>query len=105
MIMDGWQTANYLDDIMCKHETEWCKNHVYCIACSYYKINNFTTKEHKTNADRIRSMTDEELAYSNYIPCPYNDDSCGECKFGWHERKQTCEECKLEWLRTTIKKQ
>lgn len=22
---------------MCKHETEWCKNHVHCETCGYYK--------------------------------------------------------------------
>ena len=52
-----------------------------------------------TDADRIRAMSDEELAASNYIPCPYADDCCGECKYGWHEQAQTCEECKLEWLK------
>ena len=54
----------------------------------------------ETNADRIRAMTDEELAKSPFFPCPYDldDDGYGECKYGWHERKQTCEECKLEWL-------
>lgn len=56
-----------------------------------------------TNADRIRAMSDEELANSIYIPCPYDDYGYGECKFGWHDREQTCEECKLEWLRETAK--
>jgi len=54
----------------------------------------------KTNADRIRAMSDEELAASHLIiPCFYDDDGYGECKYGWHDRKQTCEECKLEWLK------
>ena len=48
-------------------------------------------------------MSDEKLATSNYIPCPYADDGYGECKYGWHERKQTCEECKLEWLKQPAK--
>ena len=52
-----------------------------------------------SNADRIRAMSDEELAASNYIPCPYDDDGYGECKYGWHKQEQTCEECKLEWLK------
>ena len=53
-----------------------------------------------TNADRIRAMSDEELAASPLIiPCFYDDDGYGECKFGWHNRTQTCEECKLEWLK------
>ena len=50
-----------------------------------------------SNGDRIRSMTDEELAKE--IPCPYMRDMFEECKFGWHEKKQTCEECVLEWIK------
>lgn len=49
-------------------------------------------------SDKIRAMTDEELSKSPYIPCPYDDYGFGECKYGWHTREQTCEECKLEWL-------
>ena len=53
-----------------------------------------------TNADRIRAMSDEELAASPLIiPCFYDDDGYGECKFGWHNRTQSCEECRLEWLK------
>lgn len=66
-------------------------NHLVCIYCG--------RTESMTNADRIRSMSDEELAASVYIPCPYDDGGWGECKYGWHDREQTCEECKLEWLR------
>lgn len=53
-------------------------------------------------SDRIRAMTDKELAESPFIPCPYNDDGYGECKYGWHDREQTCEECKLEWLEEDV---
>ena len=57
-----------------------------------------------TNADRIRAMSDEEMAASHLIiPCFYDDDGYGECKYGWHNREQTCEECKLEWLRQPAK--
>lgn len=52
-----------------------------------------------TNGDRIRAMSDEELAESGLVPCPYNDDGFGECKYGWHDREQTCEECIAEWLK------
>ena len=55
----------------------------------------------KTNADRYRAMSDEELAET--IPCPYMRDCYDECKFGWHERTQTCEECKLDWLKQPVK--
>ena len=48
------------------------------------------------NGDRIRQMTNEELVA--VIPCPYIKDVYDECKFGWRERTQTCEECKLEYL-------
>ena len=44
----------------------------------------------QTNADRIRAMTDEELAKYFSIYC-WSDDWCK------HQRK--CEECWLEWLR------
>lgn len=52
-----------------------------------------------SNGDHFRSMTDEDLAASGILPCPYNPDGEGECKFGWHTQEQTCEECTLEWLR------
>ena len=58
-----------------------------------------------TNGDRIRAMSDEELAASRYSPGPYDDDGYGECKYGWHDREQTCEECKLEWLGMPVNKE
>jgi hypothetical protein len=74
--------------------TEKERRTVEVIDCPYYK------NSKPTNADRIRAMSDEELAASHLIiPCFYDDDGYGECKYGWHDRKQTCEECKLEWLK------
>lgn len=55
----------------------------------------------QTNADRIRAMSDEELAEKMH--CPYIEDVYGECKFGWHTPTQTCFECKLEWLKQPVK--
>lgn len=50
----------------------------------------------QTNADRIRSMTDEELA--ELIMCPYNSD--GEiCEAS----KDNCMQCCLRWLRQPAK--
>jgi hypothetical protein len=46
-------------------------------------------------------MHPEELA--KHIPCPYMRDEYGECKFGWHTRTQTCEECITEWLNSPAK--
>lgn len=50
----------------------------------------------KTNADRIRNMSDEELAES--MPCPYMKDQYDECVHGWHD--YDCSKCKLEWLQS-----
>lgn len=43
----------------------------------------------KTNADKIRAMTDEELAY--WIMCPYDSPYC--------TGTDQCIECTLEWLK------
>ena len=40
----------------------------------------------------------KKLVDSGHISCPYDDWAMGDCKFGWHGREQTCEECTLEWL-------
>jgi 1,2-phenylacetyl-CoA epoxidase PaaB subunit len=59
----------------------------------------------KTNADHIRSMTDEELARFHLLECPRMAEVYGECKYGWHDREQTCEECMLEWLKQPYKEE
>ena len=48
----------------------------------------------ESNADRIRSMTDDELAEMLSEPFPYN---CArqKCNYYW----KTCKECALDWLR------
>lgn len=52
----------------------------------------------QTNADRIRNMSDEELA--EFIPCPYMKDPYDECVHGWHD--YDCSKCKLEWLQSEV---
>lgn len=51
-----------------------------------------------TNADMIRAMSDEELAFSlghdSISDCPYPEEPCNE---------RTCEECFIEWLRQPVK--
>lgn len=54
-----------------------------------------------TNYDVYMSMRPEEFA--KHIQCPYIRDEYGECKFGWHEREQTCVECITEWLNSPVK--
>ena len=44
----------------------------------------------QTNADRIRAMSDEELAY--WVMCPYDDVEPDSCPKG-------CMKCTLEWLK------
>lgn len=61
--------------------------------------------ETPSKADHIRSMTDEELAKFPFLECPYIAEPYGECKYGWHDREQTCEECMLEWLKQPYKEE
>lgn len=87
----------------CKHELfdKCCNDCLYGDPPSNWEAASYYVPD--TNAEKIRSMSDEQLAASYYIPCPYDDGGYGECKFGWHKREQTCEECKLEWLRMPSK--
>ena len=50
----------------------------------------------QTNADRIRNMSDEELA--EFMSCPYMKDMYDERVHGWHD--YDCSKCKLEWLQS-----
>ena len=50
----------------------------------------------QTNADRIRNMSDEELA--EWMLCPYMKGPYDECIHGWHD--YDCSKCKLEWLQS-----
>lgn len=47
----------------CHYETEACKKNVHCTTCPHYVVPEInTTKLYQTNADYIRSLTNEELA-------------------------------------------
>lgn len=61
----------------------------------YFEI---VENDKQTNADRIRNMSDEELAES--MPCPYMKDPYDECIHGWHD--YDCNKCKLEWLQSEV---
>ena len=53
-----------------------------------------------TNADRIRSMTDEELADILFDSCTEYM-GLDECKYpdcNINEQKKVCRKCVLEWL-------
>jgi hypothetical protein len=58
-------------------------------------IQNYDSKQ--TNADRIRSMTDDELALAIVCPAEYdlNFNKNEKCN---GEMKRNCYECSLKWL-------
>ena len=79
-------------------------NHAgFCMltACRFPQVNTdlgFMPPPKRTNADRIRSMTDEELAYfiAYSTPC----ETCIVKKGGSDEcRNTTCPKAWLDWLR------
>lgn len=61
-----------------------------------YLVGTSSVKKRQTNADRIRNMSDEELA--ELMSCPYMKDPYDECVYGWHD--YDCNKCKLEWLQS-----
>lgn len=54
----------------------------------------------QTNADRIRAMTDEELAK---MLSEYTDCICGVYKKGCGKTQDTCVATWLDWLRKEVK--
>ena len=54
----------------------------------------------QTNADRIRSMTDEEMAEWMAKYCERKTVFCPN--FGAHDCQESCEQCWLDWLRTEV---
>lgn len=79
----------------------------YCktTACINPKYSNIGTAQYgqgvqkriATNADRIRSMTDEEFAkffYDTDTEIPW----CDECR-SHHEEPNGCEKCMVDWLK------
>jgi len=78
MLMDGWQTANYLDNMSgCMHETEMCK-YSHCTACKNYVIPNITTttSKHVTVFEKIKSMNIDEFAEWFDEHCSHDTDPC-----------------------------
>lgn len=57
----------------------------------------------QTNADKLRSMSDEELANAKII-CPYSAENMDTCE-KWIVSGDTrdCAACALEWLRQEAK--
>ena len=77
----------------CYGKKDFCENTELCIECPHFVGAGGEYREAPmTNADRIRAMSDEELAVVMYHPfCDKRTDK--ECKaFG------DCNQCALEWL-------
>jgi hypothetical protein len=77
-----------------------------CVSCRFRDYDVPTKWENpfkqKTNADRIRAMSDEELArwisdmWHGFVSKPWCDFRCQNCRGGDDYR---CEKCALEWLK------
>lgn len=70
----------------CKNGNKDCPH--ICLAGSDY--------EPMTNADRIRNMTDEELAI--IIMCPYDGTKNADCFM----EGRNCIQCCMEWLQAEV---
>ena len=72
-----------------------------CYNCGYYltfdELNLYEEKKLITNADRIRAMTDEELAWAYAYRLP----SCYGCEASTIE---DCAKCTLDWLKQESKR-
>lgn len=70
----------------CNGKQGICDCDILCADCKFYDDKG--GKDVKTNADRIRAMSDEELV--NVVVCPHTDN--------WDLCKRCCVECRREWL-------
>lgn len=80
----------------CKYTNE-DGNGTHCRGCIHNAEDHYKPI---TNADRIRNMTDEELAL--IIMCPY-DNLPGECTCEEDDSRANCIKCCLEWLQAEVK--
>ena len=76
-------------------ETE---NGHYCCNCGWDSVKKDYIKR-MTNADRIRSMTDEELAefISKYFSCEYECAVRDKCGSDWD-----CKRATIDWLQSEV---
>jgi hypothetical protein len=61
-----------------------------------YDPDEFFGRKRQTNADRIRKMSDEELAEWHEIYCPGREDIDLACT------KESCRDCWLDWLKSPV---
>lgn len=67
--------------------------------CDFYEDKRKKVIPKTTNADRVRSMTDEELAVICEDGCPPNHECPTMDILGEIVEKSACQQCWLEWLK------
>lgn len=75
----------------CKHQNKQ-EHEEPCVRCTHNATDNF---EPLTNAERIRSMTDEELAkwLNGFSECVIPNGDC---------LSKYCDDCVLKWLKQEV---
>ena len=90
---------DYGDGELGRQLNEFYKKHADCVYRENGAIDNYTIEfEVATNANKIRAMTDEELAH--VIMCPKDIDGTGiyGCEHS-HKDAEMCYKCALQWLK------
>jgi hypothetical protein len=86
MVIQGF--GRRIERLAKEHE----ENKEVCPKCGFFK-DHCVCEKPQTNADRIRSMNDEELAEN--VSCPYIATECIHL-----DDDIECEQCKLQWLKS-----
>lgn len=76
----------------------------YALPDDYDFLVQYEPPQPQTNADRIRAMTDEELADTfETIGCP-QDDARFPCAYPDGRDEELCQKCWLDWLKEEAEK-
>ena len=76
-----------------------CKCDILCMDCKFYDHSG--GMEVKTNADRIRAMSDEEFV--KFVGHNCLCDRIQDYHREWCNRQAVCENCLEEWLKQPVK--
>ena len=89
--LEGWHHANYGDYII-----RGVKGEIYPCKPDIFDMTYDTVGKQKTNVDRIRAMSDEELVdfLGEYRFCDICDEGCEDCSY-----HGDCNKRLLEWLK------
>ena len=81
----------------CKWKNDICECDILCADCQHY--DNTGGKKWKTNADRIRAMSDEELAVflGEYRFRDICEEGCADCTY-----HGDCDKRLLDWLKHPV---